>query len=332
LLQQDANAVRYEVIVVDNNSSDRTRSVVETFTRQSSHVKYLLERRPGVSRARNTGIEAARAPIVAFIDDDVEASPTWIASIKQVLDTHPEIDCVGGRIEPRWAAPPPSWLTPMFWGAVALQDKADTPYVDADHATPCLATANFSCRRTALEEVGGFSPDYLRDEDRELQLRLWAAGKRGLYVGDVKVTAEVPRERLTKRYHRQFWVRTGESRARMRYLERIDAEGRLLRDIPPRATLLGVPGFVYRSLLGHLARLIWTTATLQRERAFFHETRVLYFANYIRARYREEQPSLWAVLRDLCRLGSASLNRMRTRTERSFTTNQPRVIGRSHRT
>src|SRR4030095_7522242 len=164
------------------------RAVVETFIRESPPVRYLFESRRGVSHARNTGIAAARAPIVAFIGDDVEASPTWIATLKQVFDAHPEIDCVGGRIEPRWAAPPPSWLTPMFWGAVALQaERGDTPYVDADHAARCLMTANFSCRRDALEEVGGFSPDYLRDEDRELQLRLWAAGKRGVYIADVLV-------------------------------------------------------------------------------------------------------------------------------------------------
>jgi glycosyltransferase involved in cell wall biosynthesis len=325
LLRQDCHSVRYEVIVVDNNSSDGTRAVVERFTRDSPFVRYLVEPQPGVSHARNTGIEAARAPIIAFIDDDVEASPNWISRIKEALDAHPEIACVGGRIHPRWAEPPPSWLTPLFWGAVALQDKSDTPYLDADHASLCLATANFACRRSALEEVGGFTPGYVRDEDRELQLRLWAAGKRGLYVGDIEVTTEVPPERLTKRYHRQFWIRSGETRARLRYLERIDPEGRLLRETRRGATLLGTPAFVYRELLQHLTGLLWTTATWQRDRAFFHETRLLYLANYIRSRYREERPSLRAIAGELYRLGSIAVNRVRTRAERSFGLDQRRV-------
>jgi glycosyltransferase involved in cell wall biosynthesis len=302
LFDQRAGSVRYEVVVVDNNSCDGTRTVVETFMRRSPHLRYLFEPRPGVSHARNTGIAAACAPVVAFIDDDVEASQNWVAAIKHVFDAHPEIDCIGGRIDPRWSAPPPTWLTPMFWGAVALQaDKADTPYVDADHAVPCLMTANFACRRAALDQVGGFSPDYMRDEDRELQLRLWSAAKRGLYVGDIAVTTEVPPDRMTKHYHRQFYARNGESHSRMRYLDRIDVSGRLLPEIPRRATLFGTPGFIYRSLLLHAAWLAWSTATTQRDRAFFHETRLRYFFNYVRTRYRQGAYSLRAIPRELRR-------------------------------
>jgi cellulose synthase/poly-beta-1,6-N-acetylglucosamine synthase-like glycosyltransferase len=205
----------------------------------------------------------------------------------------------------------------MFWGPVALQaHRGHPPYIDADHATRCLMTANFSCRRDALEEVGGFSPDYFRDEDRELQLRLWAAGKRGLYVDDVAVTTEVPRERLTKRYHRRFWVRVGASHARMRYLERVDARGRLVREIPPYPTLFGAPAFVYRNFFRHAAGLIKSTATLQRDQAFFHETRLLYSAHYIWTRYREESPSLRTIWRETHHLMSVWLNRRRTGTAR----------------
>jgi glycosyltransferase involved in cell wall biosynthesis len=218
LLHQQSESVRYEVLVVDNNSTDDTRAVVDALTRRWRGVRYLFEPRRGVSHARNTGIAAARAQVIAFIDDDVEADPVWIATIKRVFDDHPGIDCVGGRIEARWAAPPPAWLTPKHWGPVALQgEKGDSPYVDADHASPCLMTANFASRRAALEEVGGFSPEFLRDEDRELQLRLWAAGKRGLYVDTLAVTTEVPRERMTKAYHRAFHLRKGGTHARMRY-------------------------------------------------------------------------------------------------------------------
>jgi glycosyltransferase involved in cell wall biosynthesis len=330
LLDQRTGAVRYELLVVDNNSKDDTRAVVETFVRRWPHLRYFFEPRPGVSHARNTGIAAARAPIIAFIDDDVEASPTWVATIKQVFDAHPEIDCLGGRVDPRWSAPPPRWLTPRFRAVVALQtDKADTPYVDADHATPCLMTANFACRRTALEEVGGFSADYLRGEDRELQLRLWAAGKHGLYVGDVAVTTEVPPDRLTKDYHRQFYTCAGESHSRMQYLDRIDTEGRLLREIPRHTTLLGTPGFIYRSLFVHAASLIWNLATLQRSRAFFHETRLLYFASYIRTRYRQGGYSLRALPGELHRFFTSLV---RSRVERFLRRHPSALPGRSVRT
>ena len=168
--------------------------------------------------------------------------------------------------------------------------STDTPYFDADHASSCLATANFASRRAALQEVGGFSPAFLREEDRELQLRLWAAGKRGLYSDAVAVTTEVPVDRLTKAYHRNFHARGGRLHARMRYRDRLDRDGRLARHEVPAATLLGSPGFMYRSLFHHVAAWLGSVVTFDWNRAFFHETRVLYFASYIWHRFRDRGP------------------------------------------
>jgi len=310
LLSQHAPGVQYEVLVVDNNSGDDTRGAVEAIACEHRNVRYLFEPRQGVSHARNAGIGAARAPLIAFIDDDVEASETWVAAIRTAFESHPEIDCLGGPIRPRWAAPLPAWLTPMFWAAVALQsDKGDPPYIDANHATPCLMTANFACRREALQQVGGFATTYRRDEDRELQLRLWAAGKRGLFVGDVVVTTEVPRDRLTKAYHRRFYTRVGASHARMRYLESVDAAGRLIRDAPKRASVQGTAPFVYRYLFGHMARLLWNTLTLRWHRAFYDETRLRYYLSYVRTRRRDERRSWLALPGELLTLIMALLQR-----------------------
>lgn len=310
LLDQQSGAVRYEVLVVDNNSTDDTRAVVETFMARSKDVRYFFEPRRGVSHARNTGIGAARAPLVAFIDDDVEADPTWIATVKRVFDDHPDIDCIGGRIEGRWATPPPAWLTSQHWGPIALQrEKGDTPYVDADHASPCLMTANFASRRAALEDVGGFSPEFLRDEDRELQLRLWASGKRGLYVDTLAVRTEVPCERMTKAYHRRFHLRAGGTHARMRYRDRIDRDGRLVAEDIGSVTLLGAPGHLYRNLIKHAACWLWHIATFDGNSAFFHETRTLYFASYIWNRYRQQGPPLWTVPWEFLRFASAMVSK-----------------------
>jgi glucosyl-dolichyl phosphate glucuronosyltransferase len=304
LIGQRAASVRYEVLVVDNNSSDDTRGVVETFIQRGTAVRYLFEPRPGVSHARNTGIAAARAPIVAFIDDDVEADLTWVMTIKQAFDHHPDIDCVGGRIEGHFAEQPPAWLTPFHWGPLALQAEK-SPHFDADHASACLMTANFACRRAALEEVGGFSPDFLRCEDRELELRLWAAGKRGLYISEIVVTTEVPRERLTKTYHRRHHLRVGANHELMQYLDLIDRDGRLRREPVRTATLFGTPAFVYRDLSSHVAGWLWSVARFRWSDAFYHETRVLYFASYIWNRYRRERGPLWAIPFELSRCVAA---------------------------
>ena len=82
VLAQEADGVRYEVIVVDNNSPDQTREVVESFiARGHRNLRYLFEGRQGVAYARNTALAHASAPIIAFTDDDVRVSPDWVAMI-----------------------------------------------------------------------------------------------------------------------------------------------------------------------------------------------------------------------------------------------------------
>src|SRR5437764_2935160 len=101
VLAQNAGGVNYELIAVDNNSTDKTREVVESFiARGHANLRYIFEGKQGISHARNAGIAAARAPIIAFMDDDVRAPSNWLISIKRAFDEHPEVDFVGGKVLP----------------------------------------------------------------------------------------------------------------------------------------------------------------------------------------------------------------------------------------
>ena len=103
LAQHAAITPPFELIVVDNNSTDNTREIVlDRFARVDPRVQYLFESQQGLSYARNAGIRAARAPLVAFIDDDVRAQPDWVAAIARAFDEHPDADVVGGRVLPIW--------------------------------------------------------------------------------------------------------------------------------------------------------------------------------------------------------------------------------------
>src|SRR5262249_45059951 len=110
----------FEILVVDNRSTDETQNVLLRHAQRDGRVRYLFESEPGASCARNRGIAAATAPILAFIDDDVRPRHDWIASIVSAFAEHPEVDCVGGRVEPRWPCPPPRWLTTVHWPPLAL--------------------------------------------------------------------------------------------------------------------------------------------------------------------------------------------------------------------
>jgi glycosyltransferase involved in cell wall biosynthesis len=293
LVAQEAPGLRYEVIAVDNASIDSTCTVVRRWSRRSPAVRYVVEPRPGASHARNAGVAAAAAPIVAFIDDDVRPRRDWVASIARVFAAHPEVDCIGGRVEPRWPRQPPRWLTARHFGPLALQmGRGSSAYIDADHASACLVTANFACRAQVFNDVGGFSGEFLRDEDREFNLRLWRAGKRGMYDDSVVAFAEVQPERLDKRYHRQWYAVTGASHARLRFRAIIDRDGRLDERRGPRCWL-GTPRFLYRECLGHAVGWIGAACRGHEEEAFFHECRMRYLAHYFRATLRGVPP-VWS--------------------------------------
>ena len=279
LRDQNVGDVTYEVIVVDNGSTDATEDAVRRAAASDRRIRYVAEPRRGASHARNAGIAHARAPIVAFVDDDVVPARDWLRVLKRTFDAHPDVDCVGGRVEPRWPRRVPEWVTPQHCAPLALQLNRPVEF-DAAHAAACLITANFACRRRVFDEIGGFSPAFQRDEDREFNIRLWRAGKRGRYVDEVRVIAPVAADRLTKTYHRRWYQTTGRNHARMRFREIIDRDGRL---VPPvaRRRMLGTPYFVYRECLRDLGR--WARAFVRggRADAFLYECRVRYLVSYI---------------------------------------------------
>ena len=211
-LQQTAPPDTYELIVVDNNSTDETSRVVDQLVRQHpGRIQGVLERKQGVAFARNAGIGAARAEIVAFFDDDVRVAPDWIETIRRVFRERPDLECVGGKVLPAWSAPPPPWLTRTHWAPLALQDFGDTSMVLSPENPKGLISANLSCRKSLLTRIGGFSPLFQRVkdgigslEDDEWIRRLWNAGGRALYLPDLIAYTEVPDTRLTRAYHRRW--------------------------------------------------------------------------------------------------------------------------------
>lgn len=252
----------YEFIVVDNNSTDDTRELVAGLAREDARLRYVFEGRQGVSHGRNAGIRAAHAPIVAFTDDDVRARPDWTHVIVRAFAEFPDVDFVGGRVLPRWPAPPPPWLTRDHWSPLALLDLGDQP-VRIDPANPrTLVMCNAAFRRAALERVGGFDPCYQHAlgavaacEDHELELRVLRTGGGGLYLPDMVVEADVQVKRLTRAYHRR-WHRD-HGRALVSLLaagETFDSHMQPIAIAPGKPTLFGAAPWAYRVALTSAVR------------------------------------------------------------------------------
>ncbi|MEO5898229.1 MAG: glycosyltransferase [Vicinamibacterales bacterium] len=283
--------VPYEIIVVDNNSTDTTRAVVEGLAvRNGDNVRYAFEPRQGLSHARNTGIALSRGEIVAFTDDDVRAAPDWLLQLKRTLDEHLDVVYAGGRVLPNWLEPPPSWLTKAHWGPLALQDYGGQPIRTGQERAMCLVGANMAFRREVFDRVGNFTPSLGRvkdgigsTEDHDMQLRIWAAGLSGIYSPAPVVTADVTPDRLLKDYHRRWHRGNGRHCAKMRVRELVPTDVGPMSPPQDIVKLFGAPAFVYADLVRYAH--LWVVAALSRDDTFFYANQLRHVWAYIQQSY-----------------------------------------------
>jgi glycosyltransferase involved in cell wall biosynthesis len=166
----------HELLVVDDGATDATPEVAERFgVRLIRHGE-----RHSLNAARNTGIRAARADLIAFVDDDVFAPPGWLDALVEGAARHPEAEAFGGPIRARFEG-----RTPRACG------REDPPITaldlgPADVEVPMVWGANFAVRRSAIERIGEFdeSLDRSHGDEEDWLLRLRAAGGRIVYLAE----------------------------------------------------------------------------------------------------------------------------------------------------
>ena len=123
LQNQDTADVSYEILVVDNNSTDETRAVTQRMINATpGRLRYVFESKQGLSYARNAGIASARAKIIAFTDDDVRVANNWVSRIKAGFAAEPSVDFLGGKVLPHWDEIPPACI--QRWEMVTQERPA----------------------------------------------------------------------------------------------------------------------------------------------------------------------------------------------------------------
>lgn len=207
LVEQTIDRELYEIVVVDNGSCDETAAIVSDFISKYTNIVYLYEPVTGLSKARNTGAEAARGQYLAFLDDDAVASPSWLANILKVFSQRGSMaGCVGGQIDLIWERPRPQWLEnglTSYLGELAL-----SPSPKVLGPGEYVFGGNMALSRQALALAGGFSrhlgkvgSSLMANEEILLQDALRAISREIYYDPDILVCHHARAECLTRRWY-----------------------------------------------------------------------------------------------------------------------------------
>jgi glycosyltransferase involved in cell wall biosynthesis len=205
--------VPFELLVIDNNSADATRSVVERWAAQSEFpLRYVFEGRQGLSLARNRAVKEAAGQWIWYVDDDVYFSPRWLGSVVEGLTYFPRAAALGGRVVPAFDLAKPSWLPASALPYYGLTSFGDEPRCLQPTEYPVGANVGF--RRTVFDEVGLFREDLgrrgnslLSGEEVDMVIRLHERGHEVGYVPSAEVRHRIPQDRATVSWlrRRAYW-------------------------------------------------------------------------------------------------------------------------------
>jgi glycosyltransferase involved in cell wall biosynthesis len=243
------SGLTWELLVVDNNSSDGTRAVIEDAARDAKfRIHYIFEKTQGRSAALNCGIAAAQGDIIAFTDDDVLLHPEWLSGLKETFD---QFDCAGvaGRIIPLWNHPKPHWLEMEGQQAVVNFELGDNCM---EIRFPPMG-ANSAFRKQVFTRHGVFRLDLgvsgtkhtITCDDTEFGDRLIKDGEKIVYSPNAIIYHPVDPKRTTKGYFLTWYYYNGRSLTRTAGLPN---EG---------VFYFGVPRWLYRELFSNTGKWLF---------------------------------------------------------------------------
>ena len=212
LCGQTLDADDYEVVVVDNAVEAEVKNLVNEFQGKIKNLCYIPERAVGLSRARNTGLKAARAPYVAFIDDDARADTNWLGATLGAFQKSPAPAAVGGRVWLDWNDDKPAWIPDNMLSLYTHVDLGDEGH--GLHSNEYLVGANLAFEKAALDSVGGFDQNLgrqgavlLSGEEAQVLQKLKWVGRVVYYEPSAIVwhSVDASRRRPSWLLRRLFW-------------------------------------------------------------------------------------------------------------------------------
>jgi glycosyltransferase involved in cell wall biosynthesis len=250
----------WEMVVVNNNSTDHTDAVIEAFANRLP-IRREFEPHPGASHARNRAVEVARGDYFVWTDDDVVVDSGWLAAYLEAFRQRPEAAVFGGPITPKYEAPVVKWVAEseaLLGAPYCIRDLGDEaiPLSVAGNRLPL--GANFAVRGAEQRafrydpELGPGPTTQRRGEEHDVIERILRSGAVGYPVPAARVEHCIGHERQTVSYLARYFAGAGEQDA---FLERQD------REQQKRPLFFGAPRWLWRGLiqgwvLYHFHRLV----------------------------------------------------------------------------
>ncbi|OXM13122.1 glycosyltransferase [Paenibacillus herberti] len=215
VLEQQFDYLQYEVLVIDNRSTDGTEAEVRKIQAMSGigaeRVRYVREEKLGLSVSRNRAIKEARGEYILFLDDDAIAKPGWMGAIVDVFESDPAIGCVGGRIDPIWEGGEPAWLPDAFKTLYTVLDYS--PRVMEMESPRIPFGANVAFRASLFrqyapfrEDLGRVGSSLLSNEESELIERIRQSSQ-VYYTPHAAVDHKIDKSRISRKWflRRVYW-------------------------------------------------------------------------------------------------------------------------------
>lgn len=208
LYEQTLSRQAFEVIVVNNNSTDNTEAICTAFIQEHADASftYLNESKQGASHARNTGAAIARSPLLCFMDDDAIADTDYLERIVDFFDNHPDAGGLGGRIIPKYIPSEPVWMSHFVSSLVGHFHYSESVSVFAPNKYPL--ESNMIIRKTDFDAIHGFNTALpgvmgtlrIGGEGKDFFFRLKALGRTIYYDPAIRVQHVVETSKLTREY------------------------------------------------------------------------------------------------------------------------------------
>ncbi|MGY6274696.1 glycosyltransferase [Methylomonas sp. MgM2] len=274
----------WEINVVDNNSSDETKSVIENYAKSSRlNIHYIFEEKQGLSFARNTGIKNSKGQYLLFIDDDIRVTPNWLQSIYTTFEDK-NCDAVGGRIHLESPERLPKWITPDLYGFLGHQDFGPIPCaIDGIDKSPF--GGNMAIRRQVIDLIGDFNvnlgrkgeglkkDELFKGEETDFFYRLVQAHGALYYNPDALVFHKLLPHQLRKTFFLTLHHNAGIQRATS-------------DDSFYKRQVFGIPFFVVPQLIRAIYRYIYLTIYNGFDNSFRQLMNVYYFLGMIEGYFK----------------------------------------------